>query len=166
MGSLIINMKNEYYKKDGDVERLLKYIAGEGKDALPNKTAYINACGLKKDPCKAAKQIYKVQKKAGKDRGRRCYQLVVSFPKDFDDKNVVIIVATAIANNIYEKFQNYYGVHVDTDNLHIHFAINAVSYVDGKKWHQSKKEFAEFKKEILQVVNGVLKEYGYEKLRL
>lgn len=166
MGSLIINMKNEYYKKDGDVERLLKYIAGKGKNALSNKTACVSACGLKKDPCKAAKQIYKVQKKVGKDRGRRCYHLVISFPEDFDDKNVVIIVATAIADKIYQRFQNYYGIHVDTDNLHIHFAINAVSYVDGKKWHQSKKEFADFKKVILRVVNNVLKDYGYEKLRL
>lgn len=36
-------------------------------------------------------------------------------------------------------------------NKHIHFAINAVSYKTGKKWHKSKVELAELKGRIQNI---------------
>ena len=110
---------------------------------------------MPKDYKKATKAISKVQRKYGKANKRRLYQLVVSFPKEIDDANYVKLVAENIANLLFDKHQIYYGVHEDTDNLHIHFAINAVSYVDGRKWHQNKKEFEEMKKKIRKVAEDI-----------
>ena len=155
MGDIVIRMNDEYYKEDGDIKFLLRYIAGETENK--EKTRYYNGRGLPKDCRKAAEKIIKVQKKYGKTKQRRLYQLFVSFPGEIDDVNYVKLVAESIANLLFDKHQVYYGVHENTDNLHIHFAINAVSYVDGRKWHQSKVEFEEMKRKIQKVAGNVYK---------
>ena len=35
-----------------------------------------------------------------------------------------------------KRFQVLVATHMNTDNLHNHFVINSVSYVDGKKYEQ------------------------------
>lgn len=167
METLIIDMNNKNHcKRDIDIKNLFCYIAGQGKKATKTKAIYLNAKGLYKKYDHAAKQVIGMQKALEKNKGRRCYQMVVSFPKSMTDKNMVIIIAEAIAEKIFEEHQVYYGVHGDTDNLHIHYAINAVSYNDGLKWHQSKSEFNKFKRQILGITNENLVTYGYSKLRL
>ena len=59
-----------------------------------------------------------------------------------------------------------FGVHTSTENVHIHIALNAVNYKSLKKWHQGRREFNEFKNEILKITNTVLKEWGYPMLIL
>ena len=44
--------------------------------------------------------------------------------------------------------------------VHIHLAINPVSYRTLKKWHMSWKEFEEWRKEILKVVNKSIQYNG------
>lgn len=156
MGNIVVKMNRKYYKDNSDIETLLAYIAGETKNK--EKTRYYNGRGLAKDCRKAAKTFIKVQKKYGKAKQRRLYHLFVSFPEEINDTNYVKLVAENIANLLFDKHQIYYGVHEDTDNLHIHLAINAVSYVDGRKWHQSKKEFEEMKKRIRKVAEEIYRE--------
>ena len=149
MESIVIKMHDQYYQKDSDIKKLIRYIAGETEKK--EKTRYCNGRGLPCNCKKASKAIIEVQKGYRKDSQRRIYHLFVSFPDYVTDANYVKLVAESIADMLYEKHQIYYGVHEDTDNLHIHFAINAVSYVDGRKWHQSKKEFEKMKKEIQKI---------------
>lgn len=153
MERVVIKMNKEYYKANRDIETLLAYIAGETKNK--ERTRYYNGRGLAQDCIKAAKAFIKVQKKYGKASQRRLYHLFISFPKEIDDANYVKLVAENVANMLFDKHQIYYGVHEDTDNLHIHMAINAVSYVDGRKWHQSKKELEEMKKKISKVAKEI-----------
>ncbi len=56
-----------------------------------------------------------------------------------------------IAGLIFKDYMVYYGVYEDTECLHIYLAVNAVSRVDGKKWHKNRKEFEKMKKEILRI---------------
>lgn len=49
----------------------------------------------------------------------------------------------------------YYGVHEDEENIHIHFAINAVSYVDGKKLHKNMKQLEEMETEMREIAKAV-----------
>ncbi len=101
-------------------------------------------------PEKAARQMirmqesyHKVAQKYGKKACRRIYHYMVSFPLSMDDANCVKLAAVNIAHMFSGQYQVYYGVHEDTKNLHIHYVINAVSHVDGKKWHKSKKKLEE-----------------------
>ena len=85
MECIVIKMNNEFYPEDGDIEYLLKYIAGETKNK--EITRYFNGRGLPRDCRKAAKSIIKVQRACKKANQRRLYQLFISFPAEIDDAN-------------------------------------------------------------------------------
>lgn len=146
----------EYYQKNSDVRNLIKYIAGDcaGKE----KVRYCNGRGLPKDSKMAADKLIWVQKYYNKDNKRRLYHFIVSFDETVDDPNCIKMVAEALAEKFFEKSQVYYGVHEDSDNLHIHFAVNSVSYRDGKKWHMNKREFSVFCRELKEIAYEVLEE--------
>ena len=44
------------------------------------------------------------------------------------------MLAGEIARYYSDKYQIFYAVHEDTDNVHIHFGMNTVSYVDGSMY--------------------------------
>lgn len=56
-------------------------------------------------------------------------------------------IAWKIAGFIGQRFQTVYGVHKgshnNTDYMHIHMAVNRISYVDGKRFYETKGEMAE-----------------------
>lgn len=158
MGKLIVKMGKRYPKEDGDIKRLTKYIAGSGANKEQEHVIYTGAHGINKEHNAAAEQFIKTQRAFGKTDGRRAYHLFVSFEESINEPDVVVQAAKAVGAEIFQRYQVFYGIHTSTDNLHIHFAINAVSYVDGKKWHTSRPEFQEFKESVLERVNDVMQE--------
>lgn len=55
------------------------------------------------------------------------------------------------------EYQIKFGVHQDTYNLHIHFAINPVSLVDGHKFYFDNSNLFEF----IKGLRAVFKPYGF-----
>lgn len=164
MGKLVVKMVNEPYQKENDLKRLTAYIAGKGRNQDKETVSYIGANGVKRKADEAASQIVKVQEAFGKDSGRRAYHMVVSFPDDMKDANAAVQTAKAIGGDIFSGYQVFYGVHTCTDNLHIHFAINSVSYTSGRKWHMGKKDFQEYKKHIQKLANDVMLKNNLQEL--
>lgn len=150
MENLIIKMVDEHYKTDNDIFMLVKYIAAEGKNKGSEKLLCCGGRGVAKKADKAAKQMIAVQKIYGKNNRRRLYQMIVSFPKGMNDKSLIRQIAENIAEMLFSEYQVFYGIHISRENWHIHFAINAVSYRTGKKWHQSKEELEVFKQTIME----------------
>jgi len=63
----------------------------------------------------------------------------------------------ALARKVWGKrFQVLVATHMNTDNLHNHFVINSVSYVDGKKYEQRRSQYAEFR----AASDKLCREYG------
>lgn len=151
MGQLAIKIINEHYPKDSDIRNLMAYIAGNGKWNYKEQVTYIGALGIKKNYEKAASQMIKTQKAFGKNKQRRVYHMIVSFSKEIKDIEIVKRTSKIIAAELFKRYQVFYGIHASTENLHIHFAINAVSYRDGKKWHMNKSEFKRFKEYLIQL---------------
>lgn len=159
MGKPIIRMLNEHYPHDADIKRLLAYIEGQGRNKDKEKVVYVGAYGTQKKHHKAAQQMIKVQKYFGKDSGRRLYHVVISFGKK---KNIdaVIRAAEAVAKEIFKERQVFFAIHTSTKHLHIHLAYNAVSYIDGKKWHKNKAELNAFYADLLSLIQyGVCSDY-------
>ena len=51
-------------------------------------------------------------------------------------------IGVALARKVWGKrFQVLVATHMNTDNLHNHFVINSVSYVDGKKYEQRRSQY-------------------------
>lgn len=57
----------------------------------------------------------------------------------------------------YTHCQLAYTIHGNTDNLHIHFILNSVSYLDGHKLHLDWQDTASLKSKI----NELLQRYGF-----
>ncbi len=67
------------------------------------------------------------------EEGRRqVRQVVVSFRRNECSIAEVERIAWEVGNYYGQAHQVLYGIHDDTDNLHIHYAINTVSFIDGK----------------------------------
>ena len=148
------------YSKDTDIYNLLKYINGHGSQKIQT-SPYQNTNGLAHGYRKAARQIIYTQQIYNKHEDkRRMYHMVVSFPVGFSCPDSFIAeVADSIGQDYHQDYQTYYAVHDSTDNLHIHFAINAVNYKTGKKWHKNKKELLQLRHDILNIVNTLQKKY-------
>lgn len=146
----------KHYPQNSDIRKLFVYIAGKNRNK--QNVRYYGGRGVSKNPWKAAENMIKIQKYFNKDKQRRIYHFVVSFSEKIEDVNCIKLVAENLAEIFWEKYQVYYGVHEDTTNLHIHFAVNAVSYLDGKKWHQSKKEFEKFKHKLISKASQIIQE--------
>lgn len=155
MEAVIIKLSTEHYKTKKDMERLLKYIAAKGSNGQRETLLKNGGKGVSSSPAKAAKQMQAVQRAYGKESKRRMYHLIVSFPENMKEETAITDAAANIANMLFENYQVFYGIHAATDNWHIHFAINAVNYKTGKKWHQTKKELTIMKKLISNIAEGI-----------
>lgn len=149
MEDIVIKFIKEPYERDQDILQLFRYIAGEC-GSKKERARYRCGAGVSTKPDEAARQMIGMQKLYRKEAKRyekkacrRIYHYVISFLDTRVDTNCVKLAAVEIADFFSERYQVYYGIHEDTKHLHIHYAINAVSYVDGKKWHKNKKELEE-----------------------
>lgn len=158
---ITVKFLNEHYSKDKDIKNLIAYIAGQGKNKETERVSYIGYKGLPKCPRSAAERIIATQKIHRKDYKRRLYHAIISFPDCITDKKVVEAIGEEVSSMIYnDGYSNYCGLHTSSGNLHLHFAINAVNYRSGKKWHKSKSQFIEYKKEIELKAREVLSNSG------
>ena len=159
---VIVNIKNEKYPRKKDICSLLKYVIGKGNNEEIEDVRNYAFWGLKNDAEKATVQIIKIQNTfKGSNKGHRMWHMIVSFPAYFDDEILVSIIADKMARLIFERFQLVYGVHTSTENLHIHFAINARSYSDGKKLHIGKGNIKTFIANLMNEANLFLTDTGY-----
>lgn len=87
-----------------------------------------------------------------KDSGRMYAHNIISFHKD---ENVTPEQCLEIGKEFVEKFfpnhQALICVHQDRDHLHIHIVTNSVSYIDGLKLHQTKRDL-EYQKEFTNAI--------------
>lgn len=77
----------------------------------------------------------------GKDSGRMYAHNVISFHKN--EKTApeqVLEIGIAFAERFFSGHQYLVTVHQDRDHLHCHIVTNTVSWLDGKKLHQTKKD--------------------------
>lgn len=92
-----------------------------------------------------------------KDSGRMYAHNIISFHKDED---ITPAQALEIGKEFVEKFfpnnQSLIGVHQDKDHLHIHIVTNSISFIDGMKLHQTKRDLEKQK----EFTNNICLERG------
>ena len=76
-----------------------------------------------------------------KDSGRMYAHNIISFHKDEKiTPKEVLEIGKAYAEKFFPGYQYVICVHQDKDHLHCHIVVNSVSYIDGHKLHQTKKD--------------------------
>lgn len=122
----------------------------------PEKTkGYIGALGTDpSDPAKMLEQMQFVKNAYGKTDGYRQLRHIIISPEP--QWGITVDAAYRMAYDIAKFYGNRYqicfGVHSDTDHVHIHMVQNTVSYIDGKLFSGAGTELIVFKMYVNQVI--------------
>lgn len=129
-------------KSTNNMDNLINYIQDD--KSHNDKILYCNAIGV--DPAAAARDMQLCKMAYCKTKGSQGKHLIVALSKQEEEKvvagNNVEKVADKIADIIYSNTgcQVAYAVHGNTDNLHIHYALNSVRIADGYKMQLNYKD--------------------------
>ena len=92
-----------------------------------------------------------------KDTGRMYAHNIISWHKDEQiTPEQALEFGKEFAENWFSGFQTLMAVHKDKDHIHCHLVTNSVSYEDGRKLHNTKKDLERMK----QLTNQMCRERG------
>ena len=57
-------------------------------------------------------------------------------------------IAKRVCGYYADRYQIVYGIHEDTDNLHIHIVFNCTSFVDGKQYRGGIGDLKQFRNNV------------------
>lgn len=89
-------------------------------------------------------------------------RLMRHFTVSFDDETSAYdawILGWRIAAYYADRYQIVFGVHENTDNIHIHFVMNTVSFVDGLKYSGGYGALYRFTSYVNRIHKEYLSEY-------
>ena len=139
MAALKIISVPQKYADSLAYQQLLDYIMRA--DKTPN--SYID--GFAVHPQYAAEEMQTVSAVYGQNRGVRLRHWIISF-----ERNELPDAWHA------DTYQIVYAVHEDAAHLHIHFVMNMISYLDGKRYAGKKKDFYDYQ----NYLQGVAEMFG------
>lgn len=137
-------------------DNVIDYVSN--KDKTDNKK-YVS--GINCLPETAFKEMSIVKKQYNKTNGIlgfHAYQSFKGFEVTSDEAHEIGI---RLAQELWgDRFQVIVATHINTKNIHNHFFINSVSFVDGKKYYDSKVNYAIIRK----TSDDLCKEYELQTL--
>ena len=148
----IIKMIKNPPKTKSNLKKLMNYIT------QPAKTRPDLVGGFNCDWEQAFNEFNDVKMEFDKEDGIQARHMVMSFDVN-DDVTVELakqIGDELLQHKLFENFQVVYAVHKDKDHIHCHLVTNSVSYEDGRKLHNTKKDLERMK----QLTNQMCRERG------
>lgn len=113
-------------------------------------------------PDTAIHEMRNIKKQFFKTTGIQCFHGVQSFVKGEVTPEQAHEIGIKLAEELWgDKFQVVVSTHLNTDNLHNHFVLNSVSFVDGKRFCNTKKDYAIMRK----TSDKLCEEYGLSVLK-
>lgn len=146
-----IKMVNDPYKNQESISNLVDYAI---KDKQKRLLRFYG--GYNVDVLRAAEQMERVKEYYQKTYNRMMRHIIVSFDEDITPYDAYVL-GWQIAAYYADRYQIVFGVHEDTDNLHIHLVFNTVSFVDGLKYSGDYSDLVSFRSYVDQVVDSYLK---------
>jgi hypothetical protein len=110
----------------------------------------------------ALQEMRNTKKQFFKTTGIQCFHGVQSFVKGEVTPAQAHEIGIKLAEELWgDKFQVVVSTHLNTDNLHNHFVLNSVSFLDGKRFCNTKKDYAIMRK----TSDKLCEEYGLSVLK-
>lgn len=100
----------------------------------------------------ASYEMMRLAEAFGKAKGLHLRHMILTFSQPevdwfgTDALGEIYKIATYAARYYANQYQIIYAVHEDTDNYHVHFVMNTVSFVTGKKYRGDKADYYSFQK--------------------
>lgn len=141
----ILKAVGKPYRMGRDLENLVGY-AARGKDGA------VNVCGaqglLLGDAGSMYRQMAEVKRYFRKEEGRQAMHYILSFSREemgYIGVREVLQIGYAFAGYCFLGWQVVFGIHTNTDSLHIHFIVNTTSYEDGRAYEAGSERLKEMK---------------------
>ena len=139
---------NKSTKSHGAMRNVLEYVLRDEKV----KEGYVEIAGPYSGETINYDEVYQTwlaeKRLWDKDSGRMYAHNIISFHKDEHvTPEQVLEIGKEFAEKFFPGHQYVIGVHQDKDHLHCHIVTNSVSYIDGMKLHQTKRDL-ELQKEF------------------
>lgn len=108
-------------------------------------------------PDTSYQEMINIKKQFFKTDGIQCFHAVQSFVKGEITPEQAHEIGMKLAEELWgDKFQVVVTTHLNTENLHNHFILNSVSFLDGKRFCNTKKDYALMRK----TSDRLCEEYG------
>lgn len=132
---------NKSTKSHGAMRNVLEYVLRDEKV----KEGYVEISGPYSGESINYDEVYQswlAEKRLwDKDTGRMYSHNIISFHKDEQvTPEQVLEIGKEFSERFFSGHQYVIGVHRDKDHLHCHIVTNSVSYLDGMKLHQTKRD--------------------------
>lgn len=111
--------------------------------------------GINCDPKTAVRQMLNTKLSYNKDDGRLAYHAVQSFKPGEVTPQLCHEIGVKLANLMWgDRFEVIVSTHLDKQHLHNHFVVNSVSWVDGRKFDNTKEDYKRFRNLSDDLCNG------------
>ena len=125
-----------------DLHNELEYI---GEDYKTEKKLYV--AGINCEAQSAYEEMMMIKKHYNKEKGNIAFHSIQSFAADEVTPDEAHEIGLQLAKEMWgDRFQVVVATHLNTKHIHNHFVINSVSFVDGKKYYDNRKNYAELRR--------------------
>lgn len=165
------NGKIKVYKDPNSYNDVTKYIFG--LNTTKEKTRYIGGYGINlttinsypdmtiTDIIHILRYVHYKCRKLDIKNDRKLYHIIIGFKCDDFDANLAKIAGDNISFQLFLKgWQNLYGVHEDTDSIHIHLMFNSVNIKNFNKYSASKIDNDKFLENIQTIAYDTILNYS------
>ena len=125
-----------------DLHNELEYI---GEDYKTEKKLYVT--GINCEAQSAYEEMMMIKKHYNKEKGNIAFHSIQSFAADEVTPDEAHEIGLQLAKEMWgDRFQVVVATHLNTKHIHNHFVLNSVSFVDGKKYYDNRKNYAELRR--------------------
>lgn len=140
------------YHDDEALETVISYCQNTAKTG----GQYVGGFGV--NVAQAAYEMNLLAWAYGADKGLRLRHWILAFNRDevkrFGDNVYPMLDHIARQAAYYgSQYQIVYAVHVDREHPHIHFVMNTVNYVTGRKYPGDKADYYAYQKHLKEVLH-------------
>ena len=135
-----------------ELEDVISYVSNGVKT---NQQYYVT--GIHCNPDTAAERFWKTKTAFNKTDGVLAFHAIQSFKPGEIDPDLTHQIGVELAKKMWgDRFQVVVCTHLDKDHPHNHFVVNSVSWVDGKKFDNNRKDYERFS----SLSDELAKQYG------
>ncbi len=121
-----------------DLQQVLIYTSA---DAKTEKQLYV--CGINCDPLTAYEQMQRTKRQYQKTDGIVAFHGYQAFAPGETTPELAHAIGVKLAQELWGgRFEVVVSTHLDKEHLHNHFVLNAVSFLDGKRYYDNKASYA------------------------
>lgn len=143
-----------------DLTNLLRYATQQRKTTVQEEGTPVRqlVTGIHCAPATARQEMQAVKKRFGKEKGVIAYHGYQSFAPGECTPELAHEIGVKLARQLWgDRYQVLVATHLDRENhLHSHFVINTVSFVDGKKFYRSGRDYLAMR----EASDALCREYG------